>query len=255
VSDVASVAGWIAAAGHVTVLTGAGISTDSGIPDYRGPNGVWTKDPAAERQATIDAWVSDPDLRRDAWQFRVGNRGRRIEPNDGHRALVELERLGRLDVLITQNVDGLHLEAGHEPHRVIEVHGTIREVQCLRCGDRQPTSVVLDRVAEGEVDPHCLDCGGLLKSGTISFGQSLNPVDIEGADEAARSTDVFLALGTSLAVYPVALLPQYAAASGARVVIINAEPTAQDSLAHVVINDGLGAVLPALVAEVEVRLA
>lgn len=253
-SDVERVAAWIADAGHVTVLTGAGISTDSGIPDYRGPNGVWTKDPAAERKATIQAWRTDPELRRDAWQFRVANRDRRLEPNDGHRALVELERLGRLDLLVTQNVDGLHLEAGHDPDRVIEVHGTIREVQCLSCGDRQPTEVVLDRVEAGDLDPHCLDCGGLLKSGTVSFGQALDPTHMQQAEDAVRATDVFLALGTTLAVYPVALLPQFAAASGARVVIVNAEPTVQDSLADVFLLGGLGSVLPSLVTSVAGRL-
>ena len=192
------VADWIAAARHVSVLTGAGISTDSGIPDFRGPQGVWTKDPAAERKATIDAWREDSELRREAWAFRLANRGAGFAPNASHRALVDLEARDRLDVLVTQNVDGLHLDAGTERERLIEVHGSYRDVVCLACGHRQPTEAVLDRVAAGEVDPHCTvrrppdgePCGGLLKSGTISFGQSLVEEDLRSAQAAASASSL-----------------------------------------------------------------
>src|SRR5688500_5883631 len=172
---------------RVVVLTGAGISTDSGIPDFRGPQGVWTKDPAAERSAHISHYLSDPAVRERAWRKRADSSGLAAEPNAGHRALVDLERSGRLHTLITQNVDGLHLQAGSDPAKVVEVHGTMREVQCLDCGDRAPMQVAIDRVRAGEVDPPCRTCGGILKSATISFGQSLVPEDLMRAMAAARA--------------------------------------------------------------------
>ena len=207
---------WIADADRVVALTGAGVSTDSGIPDFRGPQGLWTKDPTAERRATIDAWRQEPDLRRDAWRFRLATRDLRFEPSAAHRALAELQRLNRLDLLVTQNIDGLHQQAGANPARLVEVHGNAREVVCLGCGHRQPLEHVLDRVAAGETDPHCLDCGGVLKSATISFGQALVDADLVRAKSASETADVFLAVGTSLAVYPVAWLPMMAKRRGAR---------------------------------------
>src|SRR5437764_2788674 len=178
--------GWIAEAERVVVLTGAGISTESGIPDFRGPQGVWTKNPEAEKQATIQHYVADKDVRKRAWQSRLETFGRRAQPNAGHQALVALERRGKLDTLITQNVDGLHQAAGSTPARVVEVHGTTREVVCLACGERAPMERALARVQAGENDPPCRTCGGILKSATISFGQGLVPEDIARADCAAR---------------------------------------------------------------------
>jgi NAD-dependent deacetylase len=248
------IATWIAAAQRVVALTGAGISTGSGIPDFRGPQGVWTRDPAAERKATIQAWMDDPDLRRDAWRFRVDNRDVRYQPNEAHVALADLERLGRLDLLVTQNVDGLHHDAGHSHDRVVEVHGTVREAACLDCQQRWPMTAVLDRVAAGDPDPHCPDCGGLIKSATISFGQALVEEDMLRAQVAAERADVLLALGTSLAVYPVAFLPMHTKRKGGRVVIVNAESTEQDDLADAVIQADLVEVLPRLVAMVQERL-
>lgn len=248
------VADWLAGAGRVVALTGAGMSTDSGIPDFRGPQGIWTRDPTAERKATIEAWRDEPQLRREAWAFRLAHRDAAFEPNDAHRALVELQRLERLDLLVTQNIDGLHQDAGANPARLVEVHGTAREVVCLACGDRQPIGAVLDRVAGGDDDPHCLDCGGLLKSATISFGQALVEADVVRAQAAAETADVFLALGTSLAVYPVAWLPMLASRQGARVVIVNGEPTEMDDVADVAIIGRLGTVLPAIVDRVRARL-
>lgn len=248
------IADWIAAAGRVVALTGAGMSTDSGIPDFRGPNGIWTKDPTAERMATIDAWVAESDLRRDAWRFRLAHRDTMFEPNDAHRALVDLQRLGRLDLLVTQNIDGLHQDAGADPDRLVEVHGTARQVVCLACERRDPLHSVLDRVAAGDEDPHCRDCGGLLKSATISFGQPLVEADVVRAQAASESADVFLALGTSLAVYPVAWLPMLASRQGARVVIVNGEPTEQDDVADAVLVGRLGTLLPAVVQRVRERI-
>ena len=248
------VADWIAAAGRVVALTGAGISTDSGIPDFRGPQGLWTRDPTAERRATLDAWRADAELRREAWQFRLGTRDVRFEPNDAHRALVDLQRVDRLDLLVTQNIDGLHQDAGANPARLVEVHGTAREVVCLACDDRRALDEVLDRVADGDPDPHCVRCGGLLKSATISFGQALVDADLVRARAAAETADVFLALGTSLAVYPVAWLPMLAKRRGARVVIVNGEPTEQDDIADARLVGRLGELLPALADRVRERL-
>lgn len=248
------VADWIARAGRVVALTGAGMSTESGIPDFRGPQGIWTRDPTAERRATIDAWIEDAALRTEAWRFRADNRDVRFEPNAAHHALAELQRLGRLDLVVTQNVDGLHQDAGTDHDRVVEVHGSARAVVCLGCGRRQPLADVLDRVDAGEGDPHCRACGGLLKSATISFGQALVDADLARAQEAASRADVLLALGTSLTVYPVAWLPVMARRAGARVVILNGQPTEMDDLAHVAMVARLGDVLPSLVDRVRHRM-
>ncbi|MGO9856847.1 MAG: SIR2 family NAD-dependent protein deacylase [Acidimicrobiales bacterium] len=241
---------------RVVVLTGAGISTDSGIPDFRGPQGVWTKNPAAEKAATLQAYVSDPELRRRAWQNRLTSPMWDSEPNAGHRALVELERSGRLDLLVTQNIDGLHQKAGTDPTRIVEIHGTALEVVCLRCGDRQAAEPVHARVRAGERDPACAVpvgdgggvCGGILKSATISFGQSLVAEDLFRAEEAAAACDMLLAVGSTLAVFPAAGLVPVAVRRGAVVVIVNGAPTEMDSLADVVVQGSIGECLPALVA-------
>jgi NAD-dependent deacetylase len=230
-----------------SVLTGAGISTESGIPDFRGPNGVWTKDPAAQRMFTLDAYVTDPALRVRAWRARMEHAAWTAEPNDGHKALVDLERRGLLHTLVTQNIDGLHQKAGNDPAKVVEIHGTIHEVECLRCGARSPMPETLDRVRAGEDDPPCLRCGGVLKSATVSFGQSLDPADVERARDAAVGCDVFLAVGTSLTVHPAAALAPLAKRAGARLVIVNAEPTPYDGIADEVVREPIGAALPRLV--------
>jgi NAD-dependent deacetylase len=234
---------------RVTVLTGAGISTESGIPDFRGPQGVWTRNPEAEKQATLEHYMGDPETRRRSWQARLSNPMWDAQPNAGHRALAELERLGRLDTLVTQNVDGLHQLGGVSPERVIEIHGAAREVVCMSCGERAPMERALARVRAGEADPSCRGCGGILKSATISFGQALVRADLERAQTAAVACDVFLALGTTLGVYPAAGLVPIALRGGAKVVIMNAQETPYDSEAEVVIRGPLGEVLPALVAE------
>ena len=166
---------WIAEARRIVVLTGAGISTDSGIRDFRGPQGVWTKNPAAEAQSTLQNYLADPQVRRAAWRARADHPAWSAQPNRGHLALVELERRGKLHALVTQNIDELHQRAGHAPERVIEVHGTMRRVMCWGCGERGPMLPVLERVRRGDEDPACPSCGGILKSDTISFGQALVP--------------------------------------------------------------------------------
>jgi NAD-dependent deacetylase len=239
---------WVDESDHVVVLTGAGISTDSGIPDFRGPDGVWTRDPEAEKRATLQHYMADPQVRRRAWRDRLEHPAWTAEPNAGHRAITELERRGKLDRVITQNVDGLQQAAGTDPARVIEVHGTVHDVVCMSCGERAPMQRALDRVRAGEADPHCRTCGGILKSATISFGQNLVPTDIEAASSAARRADLLLAVGSTLAVYPVADVVPVARMSGARIVIVNASETAMDHLADVVLRGSISDLLPRLVA-------
>jgi NAD-dependent deacetylase len=240
---------WLTGARQLTVLTGAGISTDSGIPDFRGPQGVWTRDPEAEKLSTLQYYVADPDIRRRAWQERLHHPAWTARPNAGHAALVDLERQGRLRALVTQNIDGLHQKAGSSPSRVLELHGTVHEVACLACGGRTTMRSALDRVEAGEPDPACLRCGGILKSATISFGQALDVDVIEAAAAAAGDCDVFLAVGTSLTVHPAAGLTDVAAHSGARVVVVNAQPTPYDDLAALVVREPISTALPRLVAD------
>jgi NAD-dependent deacetylase len=239
---------WIDESEHVVVLTGAGISTDSGIPDFRGPDGVWTRDPEAEKRATLQHYMADPQIRRRAWRDRLEHPAWAAEPNAGHRAITDLEQRGKLDRVITQNVDGLQQAAGTDPARVIEVHGTVHEVVCMSCDERAPMERALDRVRAGEADPHCRTCGGILKSATISFGQNLVPSDIEAAASAARRADLLLAVGSTLAVYPVADVVPVARMSGARIVILNGSETAMDHLADVVLRGSISELLPRLVA-------
>ncbi len=243
----------VAGARRVVVLTGAGISTDSGIPDFRGPNGVWTRNPEAERLATLDAYLSDPEVRRRAWRNRLESPTWQAHPNDGHRALVDLERQGKLHLLVTQNIAGLHQQAGNSPDRVVEIHGTMRQVVCMRCTVRTDAQPVLDRVRAGEADPACeaevgdRRCGGILKSATISFGQQLVAGDLGRAEAAARACDLLLAVGSTLSVFPAAGLVPLAASAGAVVVIVNAGPTGYDELADAVVHGSISEVLPALV--------
>jgi NAD-dependent deacetylase len=239
---------WLTDARRIVVLTGAGISTDSGIPDYRGPQGVWTKDPDAEKLVTLSYYVADPDIRRRAWRMRRDLQVGDVQPNAGHRALVDLERQGRLRALLTQNIDGLHQAAGSAPELVLELHGTVHEVACLSCGDRTTMRSAIDRIDAGDPDPACLVCGGILKSATISFGQALDADVIDAAAEAATDCDVLLAVGTSLTVHPAAGLVDLAAASGARVVVVNAESTPYDGIADLVVRESIGTALPRLVA-------
>jgi NAD-dependent deacetylase len=237
---------WIQESRRVVALTGAGISTESGIPDFRGPQGVWTRNPAAEKLSDIRHYVADPEVRKASWAGRVDHPAWTAVPNAGHRALVALEERGRLHAVITQNIDGLHQRAGNAPGRVIEVHGTVHRAMCLGCGWRGPMQPVLDRVKAGEEDPRCTACGGLLKSDTISFGQALIPEVIERAMTAALEADLLLSIGTSLQVYPVAGVVPAAKQAGARIVILNAQPTPMDPMADAVLREPIGEVLPGI---------
>lgn len=236
----------LSAARSVVVLTGAGISTDSGIPDFRGPDGVWTRDPDAEKLSTIEHYLADPDARRRAWLRRLDNPAWVAEPNAGHHALVTLERAGRLSLLITQNIDGLHVEAGNDPERVVEIHGTIAEAMCVSCEWRGPMTDVLDRVRSGEADPPCEECGGILKSCTVFFGESLDPDDLDRSFAAVEACDLLLTVGTSLQVYPIAGVVPRAMAAGASVVVVNGEPTPYDDQADVVVRGSISEVLPTM---------
>jgi NAD-dependent deacetylase len=238
----------VSASARIVALTGAGISTESGIPDFRGPNGVWTRNPKAERLSNIHSYMADPEVRKLSWQARLDHPAWQADPNAGHRALVALEQAGKLDALITQNIDGLHQRAGSSPEKVIEVHGTMRDVICLSCAWRGPMQTVLERVRSGEEDPPCDRCGGILKSATISFGQPLVPEVIDRAVRAARRAHLLLAVGSSLQVYPVAGVVPVAKERGAKVVIVNAEPTPFDDLADVVLRESIGEVLPSICA-------
>jgi NAD-dependent deacetylase len=238
----------VARAERVVVLTGAGISTDSGIPDFRGPQGVWTKNPGAEKTATLSYYVSDPEVRKLSWRNRLESPAWSARPNAGHAAIVELERQGRLHTLVTQNIDELHQQAGTDPGKVVEIHGTMRQVACLSCGERAPMERALDRVRAGEEDPPCRTCGGILKSATISFGQNLVVEDLERSQRAAESCDLLLAVGSTLTVYPAAGLVPVAKSAGAGLIIVNAEPTPYDSMADAVLRGSISEVLPAVIS-------
>jgi len=242
-----SIATWIAQARQVVALTGAGVSTASGIPDFRGPQGVWTTQPEKERLFSLDAYLAEPEVRQQVWQLRLENPAFTAGPNAAHLALAELERREHLHTLVTQNIDGLHQAGGSDPDRVIEIHGTIHEVACLSCDRRVPAGPVLDQVRDGDPDPRCPVCGGLQKTATISFGQSLDPSQLQRAHDATMGCDLMLAVGTSLVVHPVALLPRTALEAGARLVIVNAEETPYDDQADAVLRGDAGEVLTAIV--------
>ncbi|WP_327185877.1 SIR2 family NAD-dependent protein deacylase [Streptomyces sp. NBC_01334] len=233
----------------VAILSGAGVSTDSGIPDYRGPNGLWRKDPEAEKLVTYEYYMGDPEIRRRSWRMRRSNRALTAEPNAAHRAVVELERSGVPVRVITQNVDGLHQLAGMPVRKVLELHGSARSVVCTRCHTRGPMEDALARVEAGEEDPACLACGGILKSATVMFGERLDPVVLGEAVAVTKACQVFVAVGTSLQVQPAAGLAGVAADHGARLVIVNAEPTPYDEIADDVVREPIGTALPRLLRE------
>ncbi|HEX4701877.1 MAG TPA: Sir2 family NAD-dependent protein deacetylase [Pseudonocardiaceae bacterium] len=237
----------IAGATRVAVLTGAGISTDSGIPDFRGPNGVWTKDPKAERMSDIHEYVRSREVREQTWRARTVHPAWRAEPNAAHRALVDFEQGGRLTGIVTQNIDGLHQKAGSSTDLVIELHGTVFRTVCLSCDDTGDMRDAIARVAAGESDPPCRNCGGILKSATISFGQSLDPAVLARARRVTLDAEVLLAVGSSLSVHPAAGLVGLAARAGATVIVCNGSETPYDQFAEVVLRQPIGEVLPAIV--------
>jgi NAD-dependent protein deacetylase/lipoamidase len=233
---------WVDESSRVVVLTGAGISTESGIPDFRGPEGVWTKNPKAERLSNIHYYMSDPEVRRLSWQSRAEHPAWTAVPNAGHRALVELERRGKLHALVTQNIDGLHQRAGSR--EVVEVHGSVREAECIHCGVRVPME---DAVASLPLPP-CPECGEILKPGVVMFGELLPAQAIERAQALATEAGLLLVVGSSLEVHPVAALPGATLASGGALAIVNRGGTPWDSEAEVVLDAGAGQTLRGLAA-------
>ncbi len=253
-SDLQQATEWVRAARRIVVLSGAGLSTDSGIPDFRGPNGLWKKDPAAEKASTLSHYLTDPELRQRSWQNRLDAPAFTASPNAGHYALVELEQRGQLSAIVTQNIDGLHQAAGSDEHKVIEVHGTIHWSRCWGCNDRRPMTQMLDRVRAGEADPPCEICGGVIKSDTILFGQNLVSHVIEAAMVAAERSDLVLAVGSTLSVFPAANVVPRAKSAGARVIIANGEPTAMDRFADALLIGSLSDLLPALCSANDQRM-
>jgi NAD-dependent deacetylase len=236
---------FLAAARNIVVFTGAGISTESGIPDFRSPGGIWSK----MQPITYQEFVGDPAMRREAWSRLfsgvMGWTG--AAPNAGHHAVARLVRRGRASAVITQNVDGLHQAAGVPPERVVELHGNATFAKCLECGLRHELDILKQSfLGTGEI-PTCRDCGGLVKSATISFGQAMPEAEMRRADQIARQADLFIVLGSSLVVYPAAGFPLLAKRAGARLVIINREPTEQDPLADLVLHDSIGKIMTAVV--------
>jgi NAD-dependent deacetylase len=238
---------WADGVRTVAVLTGAGISTDSGIPDFRGPSGIWTRDPAAEKMSTYQVYVSDPAVRQRSWQTRLSHPAWTAQPNAAHLALARLAASPIDATVITQNIDGLHQQAGMPADRVLELHGTMYAVVCVNCEERTPMSDALARVRAGEVDPPCAGCGGILKSATVMFGQQLDVTVLGRAAAAAGAADLFLAIGSTLTVEPAASLCAVAADAGARLVIVNRDPTPYDRLATAVISQPIGEVVPKIV--------
>jgi len=232
----------------VTVLTGAGISTGSGIPDFRGPDGVWTRDPLASQLLDHHFYVADPAIRRRTWQMWRDSPVWQAKPTAAHRALVDLEGAGALLAICTQNFDGLHQLAGSSRAKVLELHGSLPRSRCLRCGAGQDTAEVLARL-DSDPDPHCARCGGILATDVVMFGEALPRDALDAAVEAARACEVFVVVGSTLTVEPVASLTRIAAEAGARVIIINAERTPYDRLAERVDRRPIQEALPELTRE------
>jgi len=239
---------------RIVVFTGAGISTESGIPDFRGPEGLWTKyDPS---DFTYQKFVTDPAARKRIWSMRdlVGFSWRDFEPNAAHYAVAELERLGKLDCVITQNVDGLHQKAGSSDDIVIQLHGNMQWVKCLTCGARHPFEEVESWLQRGVEDPSCVQCGGILKPEGVFFGEAMPMRETMEAERRSRACDLCIVVGSSLVVYPAALMPQYALAAGAKVVIINEGETELDHAAHIRIGGKAGDVLEQVLERVREKL-
>ncbi len=230
---------------RIVAFTGAGISTESGIPDFRSPGGIWTK----YQPIDFRDFMSSPEMRREAWRrkFATDETTTRATPNAGHRALVKLHEQGKLKALITQNIDGLHQASGLPDDGIIELHGNGTYATCLECATRHEIAWAREIFTDNETLPHCTECGGIVKTATISFGQSMPEEEMARAQAATLDADLFVVLGSSLVVYPAAGFPAMAKQNGARLVIINRDPTDQDDLADLVINAEIGATMSRVV--------
>jgi NAD-dependent deacetylase len=239
----------VAASPRIVAFTGAGISTESGIPDYRSPGGVWEQ----RNPPTIGDFMNNPETRRAYWERRKTSYPelRDKQPNAGHLALVEMEWQGYLLGVITQNIDGLHQKAGNTADHVIELHGTAHRIRCMNCGRSWDAEVIQERLYAGEVEPNCEVCGGMLRAATILFGEQLPPEAWERALALAQQCDLMLVIGTSLVVSPAAKLPEVARQAGAKVAIINRMPTPLDNIADLVVAGEAGQTLEAVVSSLE----
>jgi NAD-dependent deacetylase len=239
--------------GDILVFTGAGISTESGIPDFRGPEGLWTlMDPA---EWTIERYVESAETRKASWRRRVGGRRAEHEPNDGHRAITALWRSGRSVGCITQNIDGLHRRAGLPAEALVELHGNTDETVCLACGAVFPTDAVAARVEAGEDDPSCEVCGGILKVSVVLFGEPLPVTELMRARDMADRAEAVIAAGSTLSVFPASQFPLDVAMRGKPFIIVNVGDTDLDDLATVVIAEPTGTALPRLVAALGIERA
>ena len=243
-SSIAEAKKWIASSTALVGFSGAGISTESGIPDFRSPGGVWSQN----RTVMFDEFLHSREGRIEYWRQKVAMwpEMRDAEPNAGHKAFADLYHQGKLKVMITQNIEGLHQKSGLPEDAIIELHGTTVTCECLTCGNSISMDEASRRVESGDPAPECEACGGFYKPATISFGQSLNQKDLMLASAAAEGCDVMIAVGSSLQVHPAAGFPVVAKQSGARLIIINRDPTPLDSIADLVLHDEIGAALPQL---------
>lgn len=247
------VAQMIMEAKKVAVFTGAGVSTESGISDFRSPDGIWSRyDP---EDFTIQRFVSDKDARKRNWQFRKELVSADYKPNPAHFAVAELEKLGKLSCVITQNIDGLHHAAGNSEEKIVELHGTIKYAKCLECDDRLPLVDVLKRIEDGEEDPHCKKCDGLLKAATVSFGEAMPIDEMNRSGQCSKACDLFIVIGSSLVVFPAANMPVLAKRAGASLVIINYTSTDMDSMADVVIHEKAGVAMNAIIDKIKQNLS
>jgi len=250
---VEKVAALILEANRVVVFTGAGISTESGIPDFRSPGGIWSKfDPD---DFTIQKFMSSEKTRRMQWQMLAdGSLLKEAEPNPAHHAVAELERLGKLSCVITQNVDNLHQKAGSSPEKVFELHGNMKFVRCMGCDKRFPVDDIIQRLDKEEI-PDCQFCRGILKPDAVFFGESLPQKALNDAANHSRNCDLFIVIGSTLVVYPAAYMPMYAVEAGAKLVIINLSPTPMDSKATALINSKAGEAMVRIVDGVKSLLS
>lgn len=243
-------AGMILAARRIVVFTGAGISTESGIPDFRSPGGIWSQ--YNQDDLTYQKFMSGEKYRKLYWEYDQARYPamRDAKPNDAHLAVVEIEKLGRLKALITQNIDGLHYRAGSNPDLIYELHGTVLEVTCLKCHSRWPREEITDMMKCDNVEvPYCRDCGGPLKCATIAFGQSLPANVLEASFRHAQECDLFLTIGSSLVVQPAAMLPLQAKRSGARLLLVNLSSTPYDAMMDMIVEGPAGKVMRDIMSE------
>jgi NAD-dependent deacetylase len=243
--DIAALAALIRSAHRVVVFTGAGISTESGIPDFRSPGGIWTKMMPVE----FKDYIRDPEARRVSWErrFEMEETWNAVEPNDGHRVVAELVAMGKVSHVITQNIDALHQAGGVPDEQVIELHGNTRHAKCLDCGVRMEISDIRAHFEVHGEAPDCLDCGGIVKTATISFGQPMPEAEMARAEAATLACDLMLVLGSSLVVYPAAGFPLLAKKKGAGLAILNRDETPQDRYADLVVNAQIGPTMRAVI--------